>query len=78
MEESYEEITEVETAESSASEEEEVEEISVNVQMLEAMLERLSVLEKLAKGEMKPEEAVEKLGAIAVPEVEKRRRRRRK
>ncbi len=55
----------------------EAEEISVNVVLLETMLERLRILEQLAKGELKPEEAAAKLSTLKAPEVEKRRRRRR-
>ena len=55
----------------------EAEEISVNVVLLETMLERLKIIEQLAKGELKPEEAAAKLATIKAPEVEKRRRRRR-
>ncbi len=77
MEESYEEIMEP-SGEAMESEEEGTEEISVNVQMLEVMLERLAVLEKLTKGEISVEEAVQLLESVTVPEVEKRRRRRKK
>ena len=57
--------------------EEEAEEISVNIVLLETMLQRLQILEQLARGELKPEEAAAKLASIRAPEVEKRRRRRR-
>ncbi len=73
-------VTEESSAESVVSEEAggEEEEISVNVVMLETMFERLAVLEKLAKGEITPREALELLAKVRAPEVEKRRRRRRK
>ena len=65
------------TSEAEESGEEASEEISVNVLLLEVMLNRLSVLEKLAKGEITPEEAAQMLSALRAPELEKRRRRRR-
>ncbi len=68
-----------ETAASAEAEEGEEagEEISVNILLLEVMLNRLSVIEKLARGEITPEEAAQILSAIRAPELEKRRRRRR-
>ncbi len=72
-------ISEETSAESVLGEEGgEEEEISVNVVMLETMFNRLAVIEKLAKGEITPEQAIEQLSRIRAPEVEKRRRRRRK
>ena len=81
VEESEEVITEA--AESGGGEsvveegEGEAEEISVNIVLLETMLERLKILEQLAKGQISAEEAAAKLSSIKAPEVEKRRRRRR-
>ncbi|AEM39493.1 hypothetical protein Pyrfu_1636 [Pyrolobus fumarii 1A] len=73
-----EETSETLTTEGEEGEEGEAEEISVNVLLLEAMLDRLNVLEKLARGELSETEARTALEGIAVPESEKRRRRRRK
>ena len=78
VEEEFSEPTEAPpTTEAEESGEEAGEEISVNIILLEVMLNRLSVLEKLARGEVSPEEAAQMLSAIRAPELEKRRRRRR-
>jgi hypothetical protein len=73
--EAYESTETASTVEEEGGEEEE---ISVSAAALEAMLERLAVIEKLARGEMSPEEAAQVLSKIRMPELEKKKRRRRR
>ncbi len=78
-EEIIEEATE-ETAETAEeTEEEEVPiDIDVNAALLEAMVKRTEILEKLAQGSIDSARALQELEAVAVPATTSRRRKRRK
>ncbi|NOZ89035.1 MAG: hypothetical protein GXO15_03830 [Crenarchaeota archaeon] len=77
---SEEELFEAEAAEAAAEPagEEEVEEpeIDINAALLEVMVRRTEILEKLARGEAPPEAVREELEAVRVPVLGGRRRRR--
>ncbi|ABM81118.1 RNA polymerase subunit Rpo13 [Hyperthermus butylicus] len=66
------------TAEEEAEEEVVTVDIDVNAALLEAMVARTEIIEKLAKGEYRTEEAITMLQSIAIPSLEKRRRARKK
>ncbi len=76
-----EELEEVATEETEASEseetvEEELEEVDVNISLLEAMIQRTEIIEKLAKEAISASEATRLLAEVAVPTLKRRRRRR--
>ncbi len=64
------------TAETAAEEEAEEPEIDINAALLEVMVRRTEILEKLARGEASPEAVKEELEAVRVPALGGRRRRR--
>jgi aldehyde:ferredoxin oxidoreductase len=83
---SEEEIVETEEEETATAEEAETEEaeeeelvvdIDVNAALLEAMVKRTEILEKLAEGKIEASKALQELEAIVVPTSTRRRRRKR-
>ena len=63
-----------ETTPSSTAEETE-EEIDLNARLLEVMVERTEILEKLLSGKLDAESVKEQLSLVKVPSLEKKRRR---
>ena len=73
--------SEEETVETTAEEEAEEEpaiEIDINAALLEAMVKRTEILEKLARGEYEASRALHELEAVVVPTTSRRRRARKK
>jgi predicted DNA-binding ArsR family transcriptional regulator len=72
--------TEEETIEASESAEETEEEIPLNIDvnaaLLEAMVKRTEILEKLAEGKIDAGKALQELEAVLVPTATRKRRRR--
>ena len=67
-----------ESAERGEEESEEAEAVDVNVALLEAMIRRTEVLEKLASGAITPADAEKLLAEVAAPVATSGRRRRRR
>ncbi len=69
------------TSETSSAEGEELEEaidIDINASLLEAMVKRTDILEKVLRGELSVEEAISSLQAVAIPTVGSKRRKKKK
>ena len=69
------------TGEASGTEGEEIEEatdIDINASLLEAMVKRTEILEKVLRGELSVEEAISSLQAVTIPTVGSKRRKKKK
>ena len=69
------------TSEAGSTEGEEIEEaidIDINASLLEAMVKRTEILEKVLHGELSVEEAISSLQAVAIPTVGSKRRKKKK
>jgi len=73
-----EETGSVEAVKEEAEEVEEVIDIDINASLLETMVKRTEILEKLLHGELSLEEATASLEAIKLPMQSQKRRRRKK
>ncbi len=68
-------------SETSSAEGEEIEEaidIDINASLLEAMVRRTEILEKVLRGELSVEDAVSSLQAVAIPTIGSKRRKKKK
>ncbi|RUM46915.1 MAG: hypothetical protein DSY37_04045 [Hyperthermus sp.] len=65
----------VEEAATSTQEEEPEEVIDINAALLEIMVKRTDILERLMRGEIEAGEVVERLESIKMPSVRRRKRR---